>query len=66
MRARTLIGAWVEHYNAERLQAGLGYLPAAEFYPRNPAARRAKRQVKLETGRRNRQAANEARLKQAA
>lgn len=65
-RARDLIAAWVRHYNAERLHAALGYLPPAEFYRGNPAARFAERRAKLEAGRRKREAIHQARLKQAA
>src|SRR5262249_12077288 len=39
-RARALMGAWVRHYNEARLHAGLGYLPPAEYYRGDPAARR--------------------------
>ena len=65
-RARELIAAWVRHYNEERLHAALGYLPPAEFYRGNPAARFAERRAKLEEGRRTRQEANQARLRRAA
>ena len=47
-QARTIIGAWVRHYNEERLHASLSYLPPAEFYRGNPAARLDERKAKLE------------------
>jgi transposase InsO family protein len=65
-QARTIIAAWVAHYNSERLHAGLGYLTPAEFYRGNPAARIAERQQKLDAARRRRQQINEARSEQAA
>jgi putative transposase len=65
-QARVLIEEWVRHYNAERLHAGLGYLPPAEYYTGDPAMRFAERQVKLEAGRRKRRETNHARLDEAA
>lgn len=65
-QARTIIGEWVRHYNEERLHAGLGYLPPAEFYRGNPPARRAEREAKLEQARQHRQRVNTERLRQAA
>jgi putative transposase len=65
-RARELLGAWVRQYNDTRLHAALGYLPPAEYYRGNPAARQAERRAKLETGRAKRRAINQARLRVAA
>ena len=65
-QARELIAGWVRHYNAERLHAGLGYLPPAEYYTGNPAARLAERRAKLDAGRRQRRETNQARLTLAA
>lgn len=42
--ARTIIAAWIAHYNELRLHAGIGYLPPAEYYRGDPAARQAERQ----------------------
>lgn len=64
--ARTIIAAWVQHYNAERLHAGLGYLTPSEFYRGNPAARLAERRAKLEKAQCERQRINTERLKEAA
>ncbi len=65
-RAQELVGAWVRHYNETRLHAGLGYLPPAEYYGGNPAARRRERQAKLERGRTERRRRNRERLDAAA
>jgi putative transposase len=64
-QARLIIAAWVQHYNEERLHAGLGYLPPAEFYRGNPDARRAERQAKLQKAKLKRQRINQERLKAA-
>ena len=48
----------MEHYNHERLHAALGYLPPAEYYAGDPAARQKERNRKLEEGRMRRLAAN--------
>lgn len=65
-QARTIIAAWVRHYNEERLHAGLNYLTPAEFYRGHPAARLAERRAKLEKAQRERQRINTERLKQQA
>ena len=65
-RARTLMGEWVRQYNEARLHAGLGYLPPAEYYHGDPAARRRERQAKLERGRAERRRRNRERLDAAA
>jgi putative transposase len=65
-RARALVGEWVRHYNETRLHAGLGYLPPAEYYRGDPAARRRERQTKLERGRAERRRQNRERLTVAA
>lgn len=65
-RARALLGAWVRHYNEARLHAGLGYLPPAEYYRGDPAARRRERHAKLERGRAERRRMNRERLDAAA
>lgn len=65
-QVRELIGAWVRHYNEERLHAALGYLPPAEYYRGDPVARQAARQAKLERGRQARRQANTAQLTRAA
>jgi transposase InsO family protein len=65
-RAREILSRWVEHYNGERLHAGLHYLPPAEYYSGNPDARLEERRTKLEEGRRRREAANRQRHQQAA
>lgn len=62
-QARTIIGAWVQQYNEERLHAGLGYLTPAEYYRGDPTARRAERQAKLEKAQQERQRINDDRLK---
>ncbi|MGH7717754.1 MAG: integrase core domain-containing protein [Gemmatimonadaceae bacterium] len=65
-QTRVIIGRWVQHYNEERLHAGLGYLPPAEFYRGNPAARVVERRIKLENARQERRRINDERLKRAA
>lgn len=65
-QARAIIARWVEHYNEQRLHAGLGYLPPAEFYRGNPAARIEERQRKLERARQERRRINDERLDRAA
>lgn len=65
-QARTIIGQWVQHYNEERLHAGLGYLTPAEFYRGNPSARIAERQAKLDRAKAVRQRINDERLERAA
>ena len=64
-RARTIIARWVEHYNTERLHAGLGYLPPAEYYRGQPACRLSERRAKLEQARAHRRAVNQQRLRAA-
>lgn len=65
-QARAIIARWVTHYNEERLHAGLRYLPPAEFYRGNPAARLEERQIKLENARQARRRINDERLTRAA
>jgi transposase InsO family protein len=65
-RARAIIARWIAHYNSERLHAGLGYLPPAEFYHGDPAARQAERQQKLAAARQRRRAINGRRIQAAA
>lgn len=65
-QARELIGAWVTHYNDERLHAALGYLPPAEYYRGNPAARQEERGVKLAQAKEARRRANQQQLADAA
>jgi transposase InsO family protein len=65
-QARVLIGEWVTHYNERRLHAALGYLPPAEYYSGDPAARQQERQIKLVSGREKRRQANQERLQAAA
>ncbi len=65
-RARALLGEWVRHYNEARLHAGLGYLPPAEYYRGDPAARRRERHAKLQRGRAERRRLNRERLDTAA
>lgn len=57
-QARTIIAGWVEQYNETRLHAGLGYLPPAEFYRGDPAARWAERRAKLARAREQRRVVN--------
>ncbi|MGH7559010.1 MAG: IS3 family transposase [Gemmatimonadota bacterium] len=54
VRAREIVGRWVEHYNHERLHASLQYLPPAEYYDGEPQKRIAERKDKLETARQQR------------
>jgi transposase InsO family protein len=65
-RAQTVVGEWVRAYNETRLHAGLGYLPPAEYYRGDPAARRRERQTKLEHARAERRRQNRERLSAAA
>jgi putative transposase len=65
-RARAILGAWVRHYNDERLHAGLGYLTPATYYRGDPAARQAEREAKLAQAQQERQRINGERLKAAA
>ena len=65
-RARALVGEWVRYYNEARLHASLGYLPPAEYYRGDPAARRQERQTKLEGGRVERRRRNRERVDAAA
>ena len=65
-RAREIIAAWVRHYNEDRLHAGIGYLPPAEYYRGNPAARQLARSEKLARARDARRKENQARLTAAA
>jgi len=57
-RAREIIGGWVDHYNGARLHASLQYLPPAEYYSGDPAARFAERQSKLAEARQRRETIN--------
>ncbi|MHB1298201.1 MAG: transposase [Gemmatimonadaceae bacterium] len=66
VRAREIIGAWVQHYNEERLHAGIGYLPPAEYYHGDPPKRQAERQGKLATAREWRRQRNQERRLEAA
>lgn len=66
VRAREIIGAWVQHYNEERLHAGIGYLPPAEYYRGDPPKRQAERQGKLATARESRRQRNQERRLEAA
>lgn len=65
-RARELIARWVEHYNEERLHAGIDYLPPAEYYRGDPPSRLQERRSKLAQGRARREQLNRERLRQAA
>jgi transposase InsO family protein len=65
-RGRELIGHWVEHYNEERLHAGIDYLPPAEYYRGDPPARLDERKQKLQRARSRREVINRERLQQAA
>ena len=65
-RARERIGRWVEHYNEERLHAGIDYLPPAEYYRGDPPVRLEERKKKLAQARANRETVNRERLQQAA
>ncbi len=53
-RAREIIARWVEHYNNERLHAGIGYLTPADYYKGNPGKRQEERREKISLARRNR------------
>jgi putative transposase len=64
--ARTIIAAWIAHYNEHRLHAGIGYLAPAEYYRGDPAARQAERQDKLARAREARRRGNQERLATAA
>lgn len=64
--ARTIIAAWIAHYNEHRLHAGIGYLPPAEYYRGDPPARQQERQIKLAIARAERRRRNQARLATAA
>jgi len=65
-KARRIIGRWVEHYNERRLHAALQYLPPAEYYAGDPAARLDERERKLAAARTRRRALNQQRLQAAA
>jgi putative transposase len=64
--ARTIIAAWIAHYNDHRLHAGIGYLPPAEYSRGDPAARQAVRPEKLARARVARRERNLERLATAA
>lgn len=64
--ARELIGRWVTHYNESRLHASLQYLPPAEYFSGEPQRRLGDRLEKLERARRQREAINRQRHRQAA
>ena len=64
--ARTIITAWIAHYNEHRLHAGIGYLPPAEYYRGDPSARQSERQDKLTRARDARRRQNQDRLATAA
>jgi transposase InsO family protein len=65
-QARAIIDRWVTHYNETRLHAALHYLPPAQYYAGDPAARLAERCQKLQTARQRRRALNKARFQAAA
>lgn len=65
-KAREILGRWVAHYNEQRLHAALHYLPPAEYYRGDPAARLAERQRKLQAARARRRELNQQRLQAAA
>jgi transposase InsO family protein len=65
-QARAIIGRWVRHYNKRRLHAALHYLPPAEYYAGDPAARLAERDRKLAAARTRRRQLNQQRLEAAA
>ena len=65
-QARTIIAAWIAHYNDHRRPAGIGYRPHAESYRGDPAARQAVRQEKLTRARVARRARHLDRLATAA
>jgi putative transposase len=54
LQARDIIGEWVEHYNRERLHAGLAYLTPEDLLEGRKEARIDERKKKLELGRLNR------------
>jgi transposase InsO family protein len=54
------IEAWVDHYNEQRLHAGLGYIQPAEYYRGDPAGRMTERKRKLAEARQNRRRENRA------
>ncbi|HWO87589.1 MAG TPA: integrase core domain-containing protein [Gemmatimonadales bacterium] len=66
LRAREIIARWVEHYNTERLHAGLGYLPPTENYRGQPERRPSEQRAKLAQARAHRRAINQQRLTKAA
>jgi hypothetical protein len=66
IQTRAIIARWVEHYNEERLHAGLGYLPPAEFYRGNPSLRIEERQITLDKARQKRRRINNQRVNRAA
>lgn len=65
-QVRGVIAEWVAHYNDERLHASLGYLPPAEYYRGDPAARQRERQEKLARAQTERRRMNRERLQEAA
>lgn len=65
-QARQLLGEWVSYYNEQRLHAALGYLPPAEYYRGDPAARQAERQVKLARAQEERRRVHQQRRQEAA
>lgn len=54
LQARDIIGEWVEHYNRERLHAGISYLTPEDWLAGRNEARIDERKKKLELGRQNR------------
>lgn len=66
VRARELIGRWIEHYNGKRLHASLNYLPPAEYYEGDPEKRLHERKEKLERARVRREEINRQRQQAAA
>lgn len=66
VQARQVIARWVEHYNTERLHAGLGYLAPVDYYSGSPEERLEERRIKLARARRERRRLNEERLQLAA
>jgi hypothetical protein len=54
------IEAWIDHYNEQRLQAGLGSIQPAEYYQGDPAGRKTERKRRLAEARRNRRRENRA------
>ncbi|MGH8545416.1 MAG: integrase core domain-containing protein [Gammaproteobacteria bacterium] len=51
LQAKDIIQEWIDHYNRERLHAGLGYLTPEDWLVGRQEERRAERRVKLEMGR---------------